>query len=139
MFLKSGIRRAVKPTRDEIRAWLKQAKGRRAWLAKQCGAETKTVSNWLSGQDIPDATHLLIGRIMDESGASDGGGPPSLPTGHAAIYLSGEALRRADAASRIAKSNSLAEFCVEAIRVRADELLRLQALPDEIPEEEKAN
>lgn len=115
----------MKPTRDQIREWLSEDKKRRTWLVKECGTTSKTLSNWLSGQDIPDATHKLIGKLLSETERqrSNGENPPDVPAGYSAIFLSGERLARADQASRKVGADSLADFCLEAIKVRADEIL----------------
>lgn len=69
------------PTRQEIKAWLKNPAGGpsaaprdRAWLGQQCGVAKRTVDNWLSAtnQEIPAAALALIARLMadDQAGAS---------------------------------------------------------------------
>lgn len=60
------------PTRDEIKAWLKEFSRSRAWLGQQCGGiHKRTVDNWLSAtnQDIPAASLALIARLMAEDRA----------------------------------------------------------------------
>ena len=72
------------PTRQEIKAWLKDSHGGphgqprdRAWLGQQCGVAKRTVDNWLSAtnQEIPAAALALIARLM----ADDRGGLASAP------------------------------------------------------------
>jgi SOS-response transcriptional repressor LexA len=73
------------PTRDEIKAWLKESSRTRAWLGQQCGGiHKRTVDNWLSAtnQDIPAASLALIARLMAEdraSGGSSGTQSPNIP------------------------------------------------------------
>lgn len=66
------------PTRQEIKAWLKNSAGGpsavardRAWLGQQCGVAKRTVDNWLSAtnQEIPAAALALITRLMADDQA----------------------------------------------------------------------
>jgi len=50
-------------TKDNIKTWLKRSGRDRAWLADQLGVSKKTVDNWLSVQDIPEAKLALIQRL----------------------------------------------------------------------------
>lgn len=56
------------PSKDEIKAWLKNSQRSREWLASQFGdTKKKTVDNWLSSnQDIPIGVLTSIGRMMDD-------------------------------------------------------------------------
>ncbi|WP_052573899.1 S24 family peptidase [Haloferula sp. BvORR071] len=65
------------PTREEIKAWLKEFSRSRAWLGQQCGGiHKRTVDNWLSAtnQDIPAASLALIARLIAEDRAGAGAG-----------------------------------------------------------------
>ena len=66
------------PTRQEIKAWLKNpaagpaaVRRDRAWLGQQCGVAKRTVDNWLSAtnQEIPAAALALITRLMADDQA----------------------------------------------------------------------
>lgn len=58
----------MQPTKDEIKAWLKNTQRSREWLAAQFGdTKKKTVDNWLSSnQDIPFGVLSSIGRMMED-------------------------------------------------------------------------
>lgn len=58
----------MQPTKDEIKAWLKNTQRSREWLASQFGdTKKKTVDNWLSSnQDIPIGILTSIGRMMED-------------------------------------------------------------------------
>lgn len=58
----------MKPSKEDIKDWLKTTGRSRDWLAVQCGSISKrTVDNWLSSpKEIPLATLALIGRLMDD-------------------------------------------------------------------------
>lgn len=69
----------MQPTRQEIKAWLKDSPvgpRDRAWLGRHCGVAKRTVDNWLSAtnQEIPAAALALIARLMADDRAL-----PSLP------------------------------------------------------------
>jgi SOS-response transcriptional repressor LexA len=56
------------PSKDKIKAWLKNTQRSRGWLAAQFGdTKKKTVDNWLSSnQDIPIGILTSIGRMMED-------------------------------------------------------------------------
>lgn len=58
----------MQPSKDEIKAWLKNTQRSRGWLAAQFGdTKKKTVDNWLSSnQDIPIGVLTSIGRMMED-------------------------------------------------------------------------
>lgn len=58
----------MRPTKDDIKAWLKNTQRSREWLASQFGdTKKKTVDNWLSSnQDIPIGILTAIGRMMED-------------------------------------------------------------------------
>ncbi|QJE99096.1 LexA family protein [Luteolibacter luteus] len=63
----------MQPSKDEIKAWLKNTQRSREWLASQFGdTKKKTVDNWLSSnQDIPIGILTSIGRMMDDDRRSE--------------------------------------------------------------------
>ena len=58
----------MKPSKEDIKEWLKTIGRDRQWLAAQCGNISKrTVDNWLSSpKEIPLATLALIGRLIED-------------------------------------------------------------------------
>lgn len=58
----------MRPTKEQIKDWLKRFGHSREWLGKQCGdIKRRTVDNWLSSpQEIPESTLFLIARLMDD-------------------------------------------------------------------------
>lgn len=63
----------VNPTKDEIKAWLKEFEHTRDWLGEQCGnIEKRTVDNWLSSpKNIPTGTLALIARLIEDDRAAE--------------------------------------------------------------------
>ena len=58
----------MKPSKEDIKEWLKTTGRNRQWLADQCGNISKrTVDNWLSSpKEVPLATLALIRRLIED-------------------------------------------------------------------------
>ena len=57
----------MKPTKKDIKKWLKDIGKDRVWLGKQCGGASKrTVDDWLStGREVPAKAILIIQGLMN--------------------------------------------------------------------------
>lgn len=119
---------------EEIDNRLKGIGKTRAWLAEASGKKPDTIRGALApgaaefkrSAGLQKALTIAIeGEEMRQAASRDDRqeSAPEIPPGFTAIYLQGEELDRADEASRLGPWKTLGDFCREAIRVRADELI----------------
>ena len=58
----------MKPSKEDIKEWLRETGKDRAWLAKQCFVSKRQVDNWLSAnRPIPDIKLDKIKKLMEPS------------------------------------------------------------------------
>jgi hypothetical protein len=127
---------------EEIDAALKSLGKDRAWLAQESGRKPDSIRVALAtNADPKNRSELLQKALSDaiereqlrqaaEKPRPDIEPPPEIPTGHTAIYLSGQELEDADRASRLVGSPSLATFCRDIIRAEAGRILAKQGRAD---------
>lgn len=134
---------------NEIDDRLRAIGKNRAWLADSIRRKLDTVESALAPKAAAHKRSASLQGLMsdaierEEARQAAENSPrtdvePEIPPGHAAIYLSGEALERAERASRTGPWPSLGAFCRDAIKEKAQEILaweteqsgNLEALPD---------
>ena len=58
----------MKPSKEDIKEWLRETGKDRAWLAEQCFVSKRQVDNWLSAnRRIPDIKLDKIKKLMEPS------------------------------------------------------------------------
>ena len=132
---------------EEIDGRLKIIGRNRKWLAETSGKSPDTIRGALATnapafkkseslqRSLSDTIEREESRQLAEKMGEES---PELPPGYYAIYLTGESLKRAQLASCRIDQPDLHAFCIEAIKLKADEILMLNALPDTYGDSESA-
>lgn len=104
----------------------------RAWLATESGRSPGSIRTALAPKAHPKNRSELLQRALSnaiEREEERQRRQTDAPPGFSEIFLDDAQLARADQASRLIRSDSLAQFCREAIKFRADEILAGNADP----------
>ena len=111
---------------EEVRARLGklERKNARSWLAEQTGYKENSVRQYLGpqgGKGTPKFIREAL-RVIDLEEARQKVNIPEAPPWNV-IFRTAEEFDKADRASRVAKAESLIEFCRAAILERAEGIL----------------
>lgn len=105
----------MNPSKEDIKAWLKNEKHSREWLGNQCGGlQKRAVDNWLSSpREIPAGSLEIIRRLMadDEEKRKN----KADPLHHLIVTVPLEEFRTWEHAA-VLKQTTTTDYCVEAIR-----------------------
>jgi hypothetical protein len=110
---------------EDMDARLKALGKDRGWLSEVTPYKPNSIRQALApsgGARGPRLQKILSDAIEKEEAARRVDSPPAAPGLHQ-FFQTADQLDRADRASRLANYKSLAEFCRDAIQLRADELL----------------
>jgi len=109
----------------------------RAWLAEASGRKINSIRVALAPKaDAKNRNEMLqraLSAAIEREEADQALMAQPVPPGMTNVFLSDEMLDRADRASRLVNSPSLADFCREAILFRAGEILAGNHDPVDIP------
>lgn len=118
----------MNPSKEDIKAWLKNEGHSREWLGQACGnIKRRTVDNWLSSpQEIPDGTLSLIRRLMadDEEKRKN----KADPLHHLIVTVPLDEFRNWEQAALL-KQTTTTDYCVEAIREAYQLDMQLSVIP----------
>lgn len=99
----------------------------RAWLASKSGRSPHSIRAALAPNATPKNRSELLQRALsaaiEREEADQAMFAQPIPPGMTNVFLNDEMLDRADRASRLINSPSLADFCREAILFRANEII----------------
>jgi hypothetical protein len=117
---------------DQIDSVLKSIEKDRAWLAAASGRKPDSIRLALAPNANPKQRSPLLQKALTDAIEREQAArakaeahrhqfqpAPDIPTGHTAIYLTGQTYLDAERASRIAGTPTTAEFCIDVIRTQA--------------------
>ena len=122
---------------DQMSKRLQELGVDRAWLAEKSGRSPHSIRAALAPAATPKnrSEHLqrALSAAIEREEADQAMFAQPIPPGLTNVFLTDEMLDRADRASRMVASNSLAEFCRDAILFRANEIIEGDGDPLGLP------
>lgn len=114
---------------EEMDARLAAIGKSRAWLSEVTPYKANSIRQALgpAGGARSERLQEVLSRAIEDEETKQAG--PKMRPGFHEIFLTDEQLDRADRASRVVNAASLADFCRDAIMMRADELLETKRQP----------
>jgi hypothetical protein len=118
----------MNPSKEDIKAWLKNEGHSREWLGGQCGGlQKRAVDNWLSSpREIPAGSLEIIRRLMADDAEKRKN--KADPLHHLIVTVPLEEFRTWEQAALL-KQTTTTEYCVEAIRDAYQADMQLTAMP----------
>lgn len=102
----------------------------RSWLAEASGRSPDSIRTALAPNAPAAKRSQLLQRALSDAIEAESAGQEiaaKVPPGYSAIFQTDEMHDRADRASRMVNSPSLADFCRDAIMTRVEEIMGAEA------------